>query len=117
MAHHRQHGASVRVEGDDGPLRGAQGGIGDVLELRAKRQPYVRADDRRVQQAVEAWAQKRGWRPGQYAHEIVGTDQDGNIAVTVYPTAGEPARDPSERPKPLAIRLHPRDYTVVRELP
>lgn len=66
-------------------------------------------DDLRVQHAVEAWAKGRGWSPGEYRHEITGTDADGNVAVSVHRTA--PAGDSA------ALRLDPGDYRVVKELP
>lgn len=73
-------------------------------------------DDARVHQAVHAYvAEKKGWSRDLYEVEITGTDQDENIAVIVVHADDRKARSPGGG-KSLALRIHPKDYVVVREL-
>lgn len=65
-------------------------------------------DDARVERWVAAYVkEKRGWQPGSYSFEIVGTDEQQNIAVSVN-NKGSGTR--------LALRLDANSY-VVTELP
>lgn len=73
-------------------------------------------DDSRVERSVHAWvARRKGWRRSRYSIEIVGTDAQDNIAVTVFHRADAKASS-SGRGQSVALRLAPETYEVVQVL-
>ena len=73
-------------------------------------------DDDRVDQTVNAYVHdKKGWRRDAYSVQIVGTDAEKNIAVTVAHVDDRKARGSGTR-KSFALRIDPKTYEVVREI-
>lgn len=62
-------------------------------------------DDAKVEATVHAWAEKQKWDKSSYRFEIVGTDKDGNVTVSV-----------SHAERRIQLRLSPKTYAVVKEI-
>jgi hypothetical protein len=73
-------------------------------------------EDAKVEEVVHGWAAKKKWEKGGYRFEIVGTDKDENIAVSVVrrDDAGAVAAGAGNK---IQLILAPKSYAIVREVP
>lgn len=73
-------------------------------------------DDERVIKSVHAYvADKKKWSRDVYRVDIIGTDADNHIAVTVAHEDDRRGRGSGGR-KSISLRIHPKTYEVEREV-